>query len=676
MPASEGPFTLHVSPVTQVRDGNLAPAANLAPTAPLPLNEPDTDVAVRSRPRVDSPDSAAAFVLRLTLLCVLAIGVRAWMVAQPRIGHDQDQRLFARWTRSLTEHGLSGFYEVEGFCDYPPLMLLLFRGLGPAVDAIVGAEASDLQLRMGVKALGCLGDLLIGLLLLIEARRLLGARAALLAAGLYLLNPVAIYNAAFWGQLDSIYSALLLAGLVLVGRKHWTLTGAASAAALAAKFQAIAVLPLLVFEAYRMAGFRGVMKQAGGALLGAAVIAAPLAATGTLPEAVQRSYVRVVGQYQEMSKNAYNLWYLVGDPEAADTTTPEPLVRSVAAGRAVVDVGESWLLGVTWRQVSLVLFALSIAIVLTLYSLRPGSIGRFGAAGCLALCFYLFPTEMHERYAFPAIALLALWAAARVANERVFWALTIVLLLNLAAVLSAEPIAPQIAAANLVVFGVLVAGLLVTRTREAGGSSPDSERPAAEGDEQPAGRPARPLIRVFRGVTVLAVVGAAAGGAWVWAADRSAAQVDVPRDGIWLSSLAPQRATQGWRSLARDRAAEGGYLRLGEYVYLRGLGTHAPARIVYEIPPGYDYFETVAGLDALNGGGGSVIVRLLLDEEVAFESGVLTGESEPIAFRVALGEAKTLTLVLDATDDGQRSDHFNFGLARLERAASESDLQH
>jgi hypothetical protein len=93
----------------------------------------------------------------------------------------------------------------------------------------------------------------------------------------------------------------------------------------------------------------------------------------------------------------------------------------VAGGRAAVEAGDSALLRLTWRRISLVLFALAVAVVLSLYALRPGPVARYGAAGLLALCFYLFPTEMHERYAYPAVAFLALWAAAHRVHERLYW---------------------------------------------------------------------------------------------------------------------------------------------------------------------------------------------------------------------------------------------------------------
>ncbi|RMF74740.1 MAG: DUF2029 domain-containing protein, partial [Planctomycetota bacterium] len=437
-----------------------APAdGEASPPAPASGAATPTDGAVR--------DAAWLKYAALTIgAFAIAIAIRAWIVSQRGLGLVEDLDLFLRWTRGLTERGLSGFYQPGVFCDYPPLMLLLFRGVGAAATAWAGGEVSGHSLTVGIKSLACAGDLLIGALLLIEGRRLLGPRGGLFACAAYLLNPVALYDSAYWGQMDSIYTAGVLAALTLVGRRRCLGAGAAAGAALAAKFQSIAILPLVVFEAFRLAGWRGLRNLLAGAVLALAAVATPFLATGTLREVVDRAYVHVVGQYHEMSKNAFNIWHLLDDPTAPDVAPPLALTRLVAGGRDRVQVEESWLLQLTWRRISLAIFALVVAVVLSIYAWRAGPVARFGAAGLLALCFFLFPTEMHERYAYPAVALLAIWAAARPANERVYWIFTLLLTLNLTAVLPVKPLSPQIAVAMLGVFGVLLMSLGSSR-REA-----------------------------------------------------------------------------------------------------------------------------------------------------------------------------------------------------------------
>lgn len=636
----------------------------------LPIDSP-------TAPPVAAPPRREALwptMLRIAALFLVAAALRGWIAATPGIGHDLDIELFVRWMRGLADHGLTGFYQHESFCDYPPLMLLTFRALSSLADAVAGGQASPAQLTIVLKGFASAADLLIGILLLIEGRRLLGLRAGVVAASLYLLNPLSIYNSAFWGQLDAAYAALLLCAFLCVGRRWWLLAGACSAAAVGAKFQAVAILPLVAFEVFRIGGWRGVGRAAIGIALAAGLIATPLALNGIVRESLERGYVRVVGQYYEQSKNAYNLWYLIGDPEASDTSPPAAVVRYVAAGRDSIPADASPLMHLTIRNLSLAAFALGVLASVALYSLRPAPLARYAAGGVLALCFFLLPTEMHERYAFPAVALLAIWAAARPQNERLFWILTLLLTLNQAAVLSPSQIASPIAACLLCVFALLVAQLLAGSTTAVADSAPVALATAPP-EFEPTAPAAVRVIRVFRwSVAGLFALTATAAGWLVWAMHDSstpsiAGRAQTPTS-LSLTKLAPRTATQGWRSLATDRAVSGGSLRLGDTIYLQGLGTHAPATIVYDIPPGYDAFEATIGIDHATRGGGSAIVHIDLDGRTAHTTAFLTSNAPPETVRLPLGAARRLRITVDPTPDGKRSDHVDLVLARFTRTAA------
>lgn len=643
--------------MTSAGRATLEPARQAAlPDAPVPRRDLPMPNALPTAPRGRNRSLAA-----LIFVFMAAIGLRAWIAWQPAIGHAQDLNFFARWIRGLADHGLSGFFAAESFCDYPPLMLLLFRGLGWAADVIAQGRADAAELRFGVKALASIADVLIGVLILVEGRRLLNIRLATVAASLFLLNPVSIYHSAFWGQVDSVYAALVLGGLLALARRRWLLCGALALASLGAKFQAVALLPLLIFEVYRIGGWRGLGRMLGGAALAAAVIAAPFVATGTLAEALERSYVRTVGQYNELSKNAYNVWYLTPEPKSSDTAPPAAIVQLVAAGRSEVAADESWLFRLTWRNISLLVFALGVAVVLSLYSLRPGPLARFAAAGALALCFFLFPTEMHERYAFPAIALLPLWAAVRPAAERVYWILSGLLLLNLAAVLSPAVLGPQIAASILLVFAVLLAAMVWSRREK--GAAPAVEVPL---DEAPPDAGIPGLIRVFRFATAAAVMAALGLSAWLAPRCLAAERPPAATPGVtWLGEVAPRHAQQGWKSLAIDRAVTGGVLRIGVTYYTRGLGTHAPARLVYSIPDDAAFFEAIAGIDFAARNAGSAVVAIQVDGRTVHTTSRLSGGAAAESIRVPVHGGRELTILVEDGGDGRRADHVNLVLARF-----------
>ncbi len=647
----------------------------------------------RWRQRLAAAQPALAFAAVL----LAGIAMRAWLVADTTLGHMPDLNIFTRWIARLQELGLAGFYAAEGFCDYPPLSVLLFAGLGHLATLLPGGVESAPLLRILLKSATCLADLAIAVMLFVEARRLfapasgervgirrLALPAATAAAALFFLNPVVLYDSAYWGQVDTIYAACVLLALIMVGRGRWLWCGAAAAAGLLLKFQTMAFVPLLVFEVYRRGRWRAVGGMGLAAIATAAVVLAPFAWTGTLDDVMTRSYVHVVGQYNDMSKSAYNLWYVVGSPRSADTAVPGPILRAATGGELVMPESQAWMLAFNWRRISLILFALAVAAILSLYSLRPTHAGRYGAAGLLGLAFFLFPTEMHERYAVHALPMLALWAVSGAWKERTYMLLSAMLLLNIAAIQPAANVSPHIAMTLLLVFGVMLI-MIAARSRPqvataaiaSRGSvvvfaSPDvdagagAESAALTHREPLASRsdridPEPRLIPWFRRLTAVSLVLLAGAGVWLWLQDRPAPAAE---DDGYLSRMRPASAFQGWGALTRDTAVSGSPMRLGGNVYFRGLGTHAPSRLVYEIPEDALRFTALVGIDAGTGGQGSVRAVVEVDGRRVFTSEVLRGGDPPVEIDVAVVGAKRLTLLAEPADD-QRADHVNWALAKF-----------
>lgn len=599
----------------------------------------------------------------ITFLLVLLAGllVRAWLVLTPGIGHRPDIEVFLSWTRGLVDHGLGGFYEHGPSCNYPPLGVLIFGAVGWFATLLDGLLANDDGLTSLLKVPACLADVVIAILLYVEGGRLLGKPKGAVASALYFLNPVAIYNSAYWGQVDAVHTGLVLAGLVCVNRQRWALAGGAMTLALLQKFQAIAFLPLILLEGYRLARWRGIVSGTVAGAVMAVAVALPFARHNVLGEAFQRGYVGVIGQYSQLSRNAYNVWHLTGDPEISDATAPYAVARAVAQGRASVPEDDSWLLLLSWRHISLAVYALSVAGILSLYSLRTGVIARFQAAGLLGLAFFLFPTEMHERYSFPAIAMFALWAASTPWRERAFVLLSALLLLNLSDVQAARSVSAHIAGGHVLMFLVILAWLLLSHQGDLPHNEPYPFQPPAE----PSPLRCR-LITWFRRLTVTAWAAAIAFAGWVGHMAAVAPQIVTPDDTVYLSTLTPTSSTQGWGELTADRSVAGGLIHLGKTYYLRGLGTHAPARITYTIPQGFGLFQAVVGIQS-SSPLGTATVSVHLDGKQVYKSSRITSSADPVAVSVPLDGARRLTLRVDPTSDGKRSDHVDWAVARLVR---------
>jgi Gpi18-like mannosyltransferase len=593
------------------------------------------------------------------LVLVLAAGAAARMILSLRDGHLYDVDLFLRWMRSLNEHGLGGFYAAEPGCNYPPLYLLVLRGLGWLLDRWGPGLSDTSWLRAWLRGPACLADGLIALLLYVECRRIWGRRAATAAAALFFLNPVALYNSAYWGQVDSIHSAFVLAALVALNRSRPGWSGAAIAVAVLQKLQAVAFVPLILLDAYRWKRWSGLGRCAAGALVAAVIVLGPFAGAGVLAPALRQGYVRVVGQYNKLSSYAFNVWQLGGRPDMPDGSVPLAVVRAAARGEVSVAEGAHWLLYLNWRRLGILFFALATAGILAVYSLRSGEPARALAAGLIGLAFFLFLTEMHERYAFPVLAVLPIWALGGAWRERAYLLLSAAMLLNLTDVQPVKEIAGEISGLHLVVFGLFVGALLLPLTSASGARTAGEDR-AADSCPPP---PASAVVAWFRRVTLacLAVFAVAAGVVAWWIA---AAAPPAGDDVLYLSDVPPRIKTQGYGSLGKDCSVEGGVIHLGDQYYLRGLGTHAPANVVYLIPPGYRTFRALAGVNRQF--NGRVRVEVHLDGKPAFSSDPLTAADPPVDIRLPLEGARRLKLSVSPLED-KKGDHVDWALARLEK---------
>ena len=101
-----------------------------------------------------------------------------------------------------------------------------------------------------------------------------------------------------------------------------------------------------------------------------------------------------------------------------------------------------------------------------------------------------------------------------------------------------------------------------------------------------------------------------------------------------------------------DRSVTGGLLRSGGRLFLKGLGVHSAARLVYLISPlpfageGQGVrarrFAALVGIDDSTAGGGSVVFRVLVDGQERFASPTIRGsDSAHAGFRRSHRREKT-----------------------------------
>lgn len=312
-------------------------------------------------------------LLLLGSLMAVAIGIRVPAIDLP--GHSGDVLVVSRWAERMAAVGPLGFYDGGG--SIYPALLYAYWPLGVAFDG----EALDLA----IKALSIPFDAAIGVLLFELVSRRAGGLAGVGAAALYLLNPAVVLAGPVWGQIDAAGTLAFLATLVAAAAGRFGIAGALAMLAGLVKPQfGLVLLPVLVLAALewrRQGRWEPMARGLSGAIAAYLLVAGPL----LLSPIEHLSNIGGVTEIRpEASVLAPNMWALLVGYGVPDTGYTE-------LGGALLLVGLAAAQVPLWRSRDL----------RTLLA-----VGAF-----VIFAFYFLPTRVHERYLFPAMAVLAPLAA-------------------------------------------------------------------------------------------------------------------------------------------------------------------------------------------------------------------------------------------------------------------------
>jgi hypothetical protein len=296
----------------------------------------------------------------------------------PVRGYPGDVALFVDWGERIARLGPGSFYQPGYFADYPPAFLYVLWLLA----AILDGEA----LRLAIKAISIPADVAIALICATLVWRQGSPGRAVLAAALWSFAPGAVIAGTYWGQVDAVGTLVALLALVATASKRWAIGGALAGLAAVLKFQyglaLLVVVTTAAVEAFRTRSPRP-------------LLAVPVAAAAALAVSLPFgrgplelwNLLRTAGEeYPFTSLYAFNVWAVITGFWKDDA--PYVVIGGLLLGVVVLAAcAPLW-----WRRDAATLLA----------------------AGAIAsLAFYFLPTRAHDRYLFPAIALLVPFAAAR-----------------------------------------------------------------------------------------------------------------------------------------------------------------------------------------------------------------------------------------------------------------------
>jgi hypothetical protein len=366
-------------------------------------------------PRVHS--ARPLILVAQTLLLLLSVGGALAFALQAAAWPDHplaDMTHVTRWAQNIQRDGIESAYSgvyPETYLIYPPGMAYVYRAAVDVAERFPPPAwlAGGDWLRYSVKLMPVAGHVALALSLFGVCAAVGGYWRGWVAATLYAWNPATLFDAAYWGQGDSLNTTLLVLaiGALVLSPSGWlswaggAVAGVCLAAGSLVKPQTWVFLPLLLWVAWRRTGPIGLGALAGAGVATTLVLVRPWVEAGRLADMLT-VFAALPQVMPSVSANGHNLWWLklpgvaisVFDSQPVggfgDWAAP-PLVTHATVGR----------------------LAFGLFALLPLLRLTGPVTARLVLAGAAytASAYFMTITQVHENHQFAAVALLAGGAA-------------------------------------------------------------------------------------------------------------------------------------------------------------------------------------------------------------------------------------------------------------------------
>lgn len=307
-----------------------------------------------------------------------------------------DIGLFFHWS-GLAATDLFNIYSGENFLDYPPLYLYFLAPLGIPVNLLFKFMGGALSYCL-LKLPSILADMVSAYILYRLADKYLDRKWAVYIGAFYLLNPTIWINSACWGQVDSLFTLLILFELYFIIEKRWAGAGIMFALMVLMKPHGIIFAPAiglcLLFEIIKNKTVKPLLVSVGAGVAAGIVVVLPFYIRMGFenPKWLLELYMGTIGQYDYASMNAFNFYAMIG--------------KNLAPASDMV-------LGLTFTQWGTVgiCFAIILSIVFMATATRKNMKPEIKKAAPLIVSLvvlvtvFTFAHKMHERYMFAAIAI-------------------------------------------------------------------------------------------------------------------------------------------------------------------------------------------------------------------------------------------------------------------------------
>lgn len=332
-------------------------------------------------------DDQQLYAVMFGIIIVIGLLIRA-ILAITVDGYPNDIGCWMGWSSVCADKGIAGLYDGSIFIDYPPgyMYILYIIGWLNKIPIFASAAAT-------VKIPPILADAALAIIIFKMAKNKLSNKAAILLASLYYLSPAIITDSAAWGQIDSFLALMGVLFIVFLLRKDWSflISGVILGAGVLVKPQMLFFAPIFILGSMHRIqdkdtkdAWKKIILTVLSGIFAFTVLTAPLIFNYGAKFVIDM-FLNIVGSYGSASLNACNIWALLG---------------------GMWEQVETPFLGMTYGFWGYVGLGVSVVIFAVAAFRDKNHKNIFFHAALLITGIFILSGKMHERYMYPAMALL------------------------------------------------------------------------------------------------------------------------------------------------------------------------------------------------------------------------------------------------------------------------------
>lgn len=317
------------------------------------------------------------------LYLLVAVGLLIRLVLSPILGFKIDINAWSAWAFRGYELGFPNFYSDIIWTNYTPGYIYILYIL-EAVKRFFNLSPEMFYILLKIPSI--LAELTLASFVFKIIKERFSINIAIIAASLVLLNPAFIFNSSVWGQIDGLLTLLMILSVYHLTKSRLILSSIFFTLALLIKPQALFLMPVYILFILKNFNLDTFLKLV--------IPGAFLALTASLPffpnkplTGLIELVIKMANDYPASSLFAYNFWGIIG---------------------FWIDDSNNWY-NLSYREWGILLLACYWISLILFYFKK--TINLYALCTLALLSFYFLPTRVHERYLYPAIVFLILFAA-------------------------------------------------------------------------------------------------------------------------------------------------------------------------------------------------------------------------------------------------------------------------